>query len=253
MKKFFFLFFLISLHTFSQKTKPIYGTLIDSISPVLDANILNKNSKIGTNSNTKGEFKIYAQIGDTIVFSSIQHQTKEFIVSERSFVSFNFKINLKLKTYELDEFELKKHNLLGVLALDVSQVKIGENEINAVTLGLPNAGIPKLKPIDRKIYTASTSNGLVPLDLILNTLNGTIKNLKNQKKIIEDNEDVEELYSEYKFNLGTDFKIGKEDEYRFLYFCRSDSTFKIERSKNKFEFINFMKKKAIEFNKIKNE
>ena len=227
MKKFVFLFFLISLNTFSQKTKPIYGTVIDSISPVLDANIINKNSKIGTNSNTKGEFKIYAQIGDTIVFSSIQHQTKEFIVSDRSFVSFNFKINLKLKN--------------------------GENEINAVTLGLPNAGIPKLKPIDRKIYTASTSNGLVSLDLILNTLNGTIKNLKNQKKIIEDNEDVEELYGEYKFNLGTDFKIGKEDEYRFLYFCRSDSTFKIERSKNKFEFINFMKKKAIQFNKIKNE
>lgn len=253
MKKFFLLFFIISLNTFSQKTKPIYGTLIDSINPVLDANILNKSSKIGTNLNTKGEFKIYAKIGDTLVFSSIQHQTKEFIVSERSFVSFNFKINLKLKTYELDEFELKKHNLLGVLALDVSQVKNEENEINAVTLGLPNAGIPKLKPIDRKIYTASTSNGLVPLDLILNTLNGTIKKLKNQKKIIEDNKDVEALYSEYKFNLGTDFKIAKEDEYRFLYFCRSDATFTAQRSKNKFEFINFLKVKANEFNQLKKE
>jgi hypothetical protein len=253
MKKFFFLFCLITLNTFCQKTKPIYGTLIDSIGPVLDANIINKSSKIGTNSNTDGEFKIYAQIGDTLVFSSIQHQTKELAVSERSFISFNFKINLKLKTYELDEFELKKHNLLGVLALDINNVKKNDHEISAVTLGLPNAGIPKLKPIDRKIYTATSSNGLISLDLILNQITGRLKQLKQQKKIIEEDAAVEKLYSEFKFNLFADFKIVREDEYRFLYFCRSDSTFIIEHSKNKFEFINFMKKKAIEFNKLKND
>ena len=94
---------------------------------------------------------------------------------------------------------------------------------------------------------------MIPLDLILNTLNGTIKNLKNQKKIIEENEDVNELFSEYKFNLGSDFNIAKEDEYRFLYYCRSDSTFTAQRSKNKFEFINFLKVKANEFNQLKNE
>ena len=165
----------------------------------------------------------------------------------------NFKIYLSLKTYELDEFELKKHNLLGVLALDVSQIKEVENEISAVSLGLPNAGIPKLKQIDRKIYTASTSNGPIPLDLILNTLNGTIKRLKNQKKILEENEDVAKLYSEFKFNLEPDFKISKEDEYRFLYYCRSDSSFIAARSKTKFEFINFLKLKAKEFNQLKND
>ena len=253
MKKITFLFFIITISSFSQKTKPIYGTVVDSLGVVNDANIYNKNSKIGTNSTQKGDFKIYCKLGDTLVFSSVQHQTKEYIVNQGSFVSFNFKIYLALKTYELDEFELKKHNLSGVLALDVSQVKENENEISAVSLGLPNAGIPKLKPIDRKIYTASTSNGMIPLDLILNTLNGTIKRLKNQKKIIEDNEDVAELYSEYKFNLGADFKIAKEDEYRFLYYCRSDSSFIAERSKTKFQFINFLKLKAKEFNQLKND
>ena len=253
MKKITFLFFIITISSFSQKTKPIYGTVIDSLGVVNDANIYNKNSKIGTNSTQKGDFKIYCTLGDTLVFSSVQHQTKEYIVNQGSFVSFNFKIYLALKIYELDEFELKKHNLSGVLALDVSQVKENENEISAVSLGLPNAGIPKLKPIDRKIYTASTSNGMIPLDLILNTLNGTIKRLKNQKKIIEDNEDVAELYSEYKFNLAADFKIAKEDEYRFLYYCRSDSSFIAERSKTKFEFINFLKLKAKEFNQLKND
>tara|TARA_R110002072_G_scaffold176758_1_gene332631 strand:+ start:1177 stop:1938 length:762 start_codon:yes stop_codon:yes gene_type:complete len=253
VKKITFLFFIITISSFSQKTKPIYGTVVDSLGVVNDANIYNKNSKIGTNSTQKGDFKIYCKLGDTLVFSSVQHQTKEYIVNQGSFVSFNFKIYLALKTYELDEFELKKHNLSGVLALDVSQVKENENEISAVSLGLPNAGIPKLKPIDRKIYTASTSNGMIPLDLILNTLNGTIKRLKNQKKIIEDNEDVAELYSEYKFNLGADFKIAKEDEYRFLYYCRSDSSFIAERSKTKFEFINFLKLKAKEFNQLKND
>lgn len=253
MKKLLFLFFLISFNTFCQKTKPIYGAIIDSIGPVLDANILNKNSKTGTNSNSEGEFKIYAQIGDTLVISSIQHQTKKIIVNERSFVSFNFKINLKLKTYELNEFELKKHTLLGILALDINNIKKNENEISAVTLGLPNAGIPLLKPIDRKIYTATTSNGLIPLDLILNSITGRLKQLKQEKKITEEDAVVAKLYSEFKFNLVPNFKIDKEDEYRFLYYCVSDSTFIIERAKNKFDFINFLKAKAIEFNKLKND
>jgi hypothetical protein len=253
VKKIIFLFFIVSLSSYSQKTKPVYGTVVDSLGFVSDANIYNKNSKIGTNSTPKGDFKIYCKLGDTLIFSSVQHQTKEYILNEGSFVSFNFKIYLALKTYELDEFELKKHNLLGILALDVSQVKNVENEISAVTLGLPNAGIPKLKPIDRKIYTASTSNGLISLDLILNTINGTIKRLKNQKKIIEENANVDELYSEYKFNLGADFNIVKKDEYRFLYYCRNDPTFIAERSKSKFEFINFLKLKAKEFNKLKND
>ena len=253
MKKLTFLLLLITFNTYSQKTKPIYGIVIDSLGVVNDANIFNKNSNIGTNSTQKGDFKIYCKLGDTLVFSSVQHQTKEYIVNEGSFVSFNFKIYLNLKMYELDEFELKKHNLLGVLALDISQIKEVENEISAVSLGLPNAGIPKLKPIDRKIYTASTSNGPIPLDLIINTINGKIKRLKNQKKILEDNADVEELYSEFKFNLGADFKIAKEDEYRFLYYCRSDSSFITARSKTKFEFINFLKLKAKQFNQLKND
>lgn len=253
MKKIIFLFFIITLSSYCQKTKPIYGTVVDSLGVVNDANIFNKNSKIGTNSTQKGDFKIYCKLGDTLVFSSVQHQTKEYIVNDGSFVSFNFKIFLALKTYELDEFELKKHNLLGVLALDVSQVKKVENEISAVSLGLPNAGIPKLKQIDRKIYTASTSNGPIPLDLILNTLNGTIKRLKNQKKILEENADVAKLYSEFKFNLEPDFNIAKEDEYRFLYYCRSDSSFVAAHSKTKFEFINFLKLKAKEFNQLKND
>lgn len=253
MKKLFFLFFLISLASFCQKTKPIYGTLLDSLGFINDANILNKNSKIGTNSNVNGEFKIFCQLGDTLVFTSIQHQSKELVINERSFINFNFKIYLKFKTYELDEFELKKNNLLGFLELDISKVKKIKNEVSAVTLGLPNAGTPKLKQVDREIYTATTSGGLISLDLILNSITGRIKKLKQKKKIIEDNEDVNKLFSEYRYNLSTDFKINKEDEYRFLYYCRSDSSFTNKRSKNKFEFINFLKEKAIEFNKLKKE
>ena len=77
--------------------------------------------------------------------------------------------------------------------------------------------------------------------------------LKEKKKIVEDNADVNKLYEDYKYNLSANFKIDKEDEFRFLYFCRSDSTYTTSISKNKFEFIKFLQKKAIEFNKNKNE
>lgn len=253
MKKIFLIFFLISLTTYSQRIKPVYGTILDSIGYLKDVNILNKTSKIGTNSNAKGEFKIFCQLGDTLVFSSVQHQLKEIIINENSFKSFNSKIYLKFKTYELDEFELKKNNLLGILELDISKVKQNENEINAKTLELPNAGLPKLKQVDREIYTATKSGGIVSLDLILNTITGRLRKLKEKKKIVEDNEDVNLLINEFRYNLTTNFKINKKDHYRFLYYCRSDSSYTTQLSKNKFEFINFLKVKAIEFNKLKND
>lgn len=253
MKKNFFLLFLITLNTFCQKSIPIYGTVLDSISSVYNANIINKNSKIGTSTNTDGEFKIFCEVGDTLVISSIQHEEKKLVINKTNFKNLTFQIFLDIKTYNLDEFELKKNNFLGFLKSDISLVKKNNNDINAVTLGLPNAGRKKLNQVDRKIYTATSGNGPISLDLIINSISGRLQKLKKEKKIFEEDEAVNKLFEEFKFNLATNFRINKEDEYRFLYFCISDSLYENQFSKNKLEFIKFLQSKAIEFNKLKKE
>ncbi len=253
MKNVVFFTFLICLTTYSQKSTPIYGTLLDSIGTIDNANIVNKNSKIGTNTNSNGLFKIFCQVGDTIVFTSVQHIKQKIIVEKSNLNSLNFKIYLKIKTYKLDEFELKKHNLLGILELDLTKIKQKQNNINAHSLNLPNARLKKIKKVDREIYTATSSNGLISLDLILNSLSGRLKKLKLKKKIVEQDEVVNKIFNNFKFYLTTKFKISVDDEYKFLYFCINDSLFKTQISKNKFEFIEFLQKKAIEFNKLKKE
>lgn len=110
-----------------------------------------------------------------------------------------------------------------------------------------------MKQIDRKIYTATGGGNILSVDLIINSISGRLKKLKFQKKLVEEDEAVLKILTEYKFNLATNFNIHKDNEYQFLYFCVKDSLFKKEYSKNKFEFIQFLQKKTIEFNKLKKE
>jgi hypothetical protein len=176
MKKVVYLLFLISFTSLCQRIRPIYATVLDSIGPIDNVNIVNKNSKKGTNSNKNGVFKIFCQLGDTLSITSIQHQKKRIIIKQSDFNSLKFDIYLKTKTYELDEVELKKHNLLGILTIDAANIKENKNDINAITLGLPNAGRKKMKQIDRKIYTAKGGSYLLSVDLIINSISGRLKN-----------------------------------------------------------------------------
>ena len=146
---------------------------------------------------------------------------------------------------------MKKHNLSGRLGIDIKKVKTTKNEINAGTLELPNAGRKKMKKVDREIYTAITSSSGISLDYIINTFSGRIKKLKKKKKIVEEDIDVFLLLKKFNYNLETNFKIHKDDAFKFLYFCRTDAAFNKNLLNNEFELIKFLQRKAVTFNKLK--
>lgn len=87
---------------FSQN---ISGTLYDAEAPVSGARIMNISSKSITSTDSNGNFKIYAEINDTLIFSSLFHHTKQLIITPSHFEATQV-FELKKIVNELDEVEL---------------------------------------------------------------------------------------------------------------------------------------------------
>lgn len=119
---FIFLFSIIN-HLFSQEKKQlIRGKVQDSIGIVKNANIINLKTKQGTFSSDEGFYRIFVSKGDTLSFSSVQHLPKKIVVTEKILEQNETDILLKSNIYELDEFDLKRHNLMGRLGIDTKDV-----------------------------------------------------------------------------------------------------------------------------------
>lgn len=84
---------------FSQN---ITGTLYDAEAPITGAKILNVTSKSITSTDGSGNFKIYGQLNDTLIFSSLFHHTKQLVLTELHFKGMQV-FELKKVVNELDE------------------------------------------------------------------------------------------------------------------------------------------------------
>ena len=114
------LFLLVCQNQFSQERKKlISGTVKDSIGIVKNANIINLKTKQGTFSSDDGLFRIFVSKGDTLRISSVQHIPQNILITEQLYDAEELNIILKLNTITLDEIELKRHQLSGVLGIDV--------------------------------------------------------------------------------------------------------------------------------------
>ncbi|MDG1697995.1 MAG: hypothetical protein P8H93_03625 [Polaribacter sp.] len=124
--------FLICLYTiatcsFSQeKNVLIFGDLIDSLGVVRNANIINLNK--GTFSSDNGRFRIVVSKGDSLQISSIQHITKKIFINKQIIDQRTLKVTLASNTYVLDEFDLKRHYLMGRLGVDIKDVPTNKKD-----------------------------------------------------------------------------------------------------------------------------
>lgn len=115
--------FSITIQLFSQEKKQlIRGKVQDSIGIVKNANIINLKTKQGTFSSDEGFYRIFVSKGDTLSFSSVQHLPKKIVITEKILDQNETNILLKSNIYTLDEFDLKRHNLMGRLGVDAKDV-----------------------------------------------------------------------------------------------------------------------------------
>jgi hypothetical protein len=248
-KTVFIVLLFITLAANSQERRALFGIIKDTIAPIENAHVVNLSTKRGSITGSNGRFKIFAKVGDTLEITSIQYQEKKYLIRRSSFSFEGFVLYLKPKIYELEEIKLKKHKLTGTLGVDLNVVPTSYvPTINAVTLGLPNAGSKLMKKVDREIYTATTS----ALDLILNVLSGRLKMLKFKKIIVEEDEAVLLMYKKFQYVFEQNFNIKKENAYRFLYFSLADSLYNEKLLNDEFALIQFLQNKATDFRTLKN-
>jgi TonB-dependent starch-binding outer membrane protein SusC len=99
-----FLFLTIASKTVDaqqREARTISGTVIDAKGkfPLTGASIVLKNSYSGTIADLEGKYSIMASRGDTLVFSFIGYQTKEFVLENETIVN----IQLTESLQNLDE------------------------------------------------------------------------------------------------------------------------------------------------------
>nr|WP_113787184.1 carboxypeptidase-like regulatory domain-containing protein [Tenacibaculum sp. E3R01]RBW56570.1 hypothetical protein DS884_13985 [Tenacibaculum sp. E3R01] len=258
-KIFLSLLVIISLNIHSQnERKYMHGKIYNKLGNLANVHVINLNTKHGTYTNDSGNFKIPVNLNDSLRFSFVGYETKLLKVTEKHLGIQNNNFVLKKITYTLDEVNLKKNNLLGFLSADSKLIK-KEKVINAETLKLPFAGSRILTPAERRLQTAQGGStpymlgllgGSVSLDLIINSISGRIKKLK-KLKVIEEREKkisfIKDIHERYIIN---DLGIGKDNLYRFIYFCENDSKFNRILNQGEISMIIFLKQKSKEFKNL---
>jgi hypothetical protein len=128
-----FFFCLITSSVFSQETPlnpvKVSATVIDdnTLTPIINANIININTVKGATSNEKGIFEIDARVNDTLHITLIGYQSLKIKVTNDWIKTKQSEIRLTQKAYALEEVIVGKYMLTGYLEVDAKLIPVTEN------------------------------------------------------------------------------------------------------------------------------
>ena len=265
VKKLLFFILLTSSITFSQSKKVLLkGKVIDSIGVVRNANIVNIKSNQGTFTSDLGYFEIYANVGDSLRISSIQHKTKTLVVNSYNYQNKIITIPLELVIYTLEEFELRRNNLSGRLGIDSKSVpKNRKDSLLRAAMDFSNVNMKIVEEddyIDKRVRP--NINNTVPTLNFVGVGGSAYFAFKYSEKLWKLRRELEiKKAFPYKImnELGEDFffkklKIPVEKYFHFLDYC---NPFEIENLHHKgriLEVIKILRRESISYlNIIKKE
>ena len=195
---------------FSQTDKIVSGNVVSDELLLKGVDVINDRSRLSETTNGLGHFSIMAQVGDTLIFHSVNFTAKKICIKEADFADANFRVFLYKKIEELDEV---------VISNTFQPVLISNYIVDKTQFG---DGIPMLK--NPHIYTAKIADGpdLVKIVGLVATIfkkpkepAAAAKPTISFKQFVNANYDRE--YLKKTFDL-------KEDEVSlFLEFCEADA------------------------------
>lgn len=264
IKKLLLSFLLLSVSLFSQEKKTLLnGTLVDTLGVIKNANIINLNSNQGTSSSDIGTFEIYVSLGDSLKISSIQHQTMLFKINNSNYDNKIIVIHLLLKTYSLDSFDLKRHNLMGRLAIDTKAVpKDKKDSILKNNMDFSNVNF---NDIDLKIdenmramppvVITDPNSKFEGINLMTFFKSKKEKKLKRKAKKEEKIYDLEDFPNTVMLELGKtfffkDLKIPKENFQHFLEYCNILTLERLYQKGKLLEVIQLLQDESVNYLKI---
>ncbi|TRO65595.1 hypothetical protein [Christiangramia sabulilitoris] len=216
----------------------------DSLQNISDIHVVNLTGETGTTTNEKGIFKIPAEPGDTLFFSSIQHEHIKLVVSESDFEK-NLIVQLRKKFNELDEVQLDDIRLTGNIAKDIDLVPKSIYE----KLGIP---FPKPRRTSLELETHSAYNG-GNIVTLLNKLNGKFRQLEKAKENNESSIMVNKgLNLVGKFFFVSQLNIEESEIINFLFYCVDDDEYnRLVSEKRVLQLIDYFELKVDSFRALR--
>jgi len=244
----FILIALLSLKIYGQTERSaVFGKIKGDSIFLENIHVINKNSQKGTITNKFGEFKIPVKENDTLIFSSIQFEFKEHIVSMKEFKSETLAIKLTSKINNLDEIVVINHDLSGFLKNDLENTKL-KNQVDEFSLNLPNAGKAPVTEVDflnRKINYYSKGGSL---NKLYGWVSGEKKELKKLRSLETESAmllKIRELVTD-KYLTET-LNIKKEDIPAFIKYCKPKGIINLFQQNKKNEVIDIIMKESRTF------
>ncbi len=157
-------FFASNQSGFSQTL--LKGKVISNASSLDNINVINLSNKQSTVTEKGGFFSILAQANDTLMFSAIQVKGIQVVLKATDFSENLYFVQLKEQIMMLDDVYIKNYP-----------------EINAVALGIIPKGTKSYTPAQRRLRTATTGGGILPVDPILNWISGRTTMLKKEVQV----------------------------------------------------------------------
>jgi len=235
-----------SLQAQDTSSKEIAGRVSSADGDVAATHVLNISLQKAAITDIDGFFTITAGLNDTLVFSAVQFQRKELVMTKELLASKSLYINLEPSLNALDEVVVMPFNLSGELGRDMNRIEI-DPPLTAASLGLPNAFVKKMSQAERKAFSARSGG---PLLTALNALTGETKRLR----LISDREAkysrTEFIRKAYHDSLYVkQLKIPADKINDFMYFCEVDSSFAALDEKDNLSIWEFMLQKSVAYRK----
>ena len=238
----------------------ILGRVVSELD-VENIHVMNKTSQIFAITNASGNFEITGKQNDTLVFSSVQHNPKVVVVSNKIVLNKVIYVVLETHVNELEEVVLGKV-LTGNLLQDIVSVK-GKAPINFYDVGIPGYTGKVATQSERLLSEASGLSakaggslgglgGSIGFTPIINAITGRTKKLKARVEL-----DVREVLIQHiKSTLAKDFFISNplddDSKMDFFYFCADDDNFITYcKEKNDFKILAFLRVKYRQY--LKNQ
>ncbi|WP_235817904.1 carboxypeptidase-like regulatory domain-containing protein [Formosa haliotis] len=240
---------------FSQAVE-IFGK-VHSALDVENIHVINNTSKLFTITNSKGEFKIYAKLNDTLVFSSIQYKSKHIVVDADAYQKRKLEIDLEEQVNQLDEVVVGKI-LTGDLLYDINNSD-AERSINFYDLGIPGYTGRQRTQSERLLATAGEFKpimligivaGGMPLDPIINEISGRTKMLKKRVRLEAKNDLLRKIKSDLSDDFFSVYELDETLKTDFFYFCLESTDF-YERCNGAkdVEILEYLKEKLVAYKK----
>jgi len=154
----------LAAQQFSEKI--IKGKIEVEAASAEGVHVLNLVTEKSTVSDINGNFSISAKEDDLLVFSAIHLEYARKSISKKEYEAGYVIVKLQEKVTELEEVVVTEYT-----------------KINAKDLGIINYTPKKYTPAERKLYTATSGGGIIPIDPILNWISGRTKMLKKEIQV----------------------------------------------------------------------